>query len=80
MVCPIIEESDKLEVASAEETYERLSTGELSGLRLALLHGRLSSAEKEAVMARFRVGQALTYWWPRRSSRSAWTFRTQPPW
>ena len=57
VVCPIIEESDKLEVASAEETYERLSTGELSGLRLALLHGRLSSAEKEAVMARFRVGQ-----------------------
>jgi ATP-dependent DNA helicase RecG len=57
VVCPLIEESDKLEVASAEETFERLSTGELAGLRLALLHGRLSSAEKEAVMSRFRRGE-----------------------
>jgi ATP-dependent DNA helicase RecG len=56
-VCPLIEESEKLEVASAEETYERLSHGELSGLRLGLLHGRLPSAEKDAVMDRFRRGE-----------------------
>ena len=57
VVCPLIEESDKLEVASAEETYARLSAGELAGLRLGLLHGRLPSAEKEAVMDRFRPGE-----------------------
>ena len=57
VVCPLIEESEKLEVASAEETYARLSAGELSGLRLGLLHGRLSSGEKEAVMDRFRRGE-----------------------
>jgi ATP-dependent DNA helicase RecG len=54
VVCPLIEESEKLEVASAQETYERLSAGELKGLRLGLLHGRLPSAEKEAVMEKFR--------------------------
>jgi ATP-dependent DNA helicase RecG len=57
VVCPLIGESEKLEAASAEETYERLEAGELSGLRLGLLHGRLPAAEKEAVMGRFRAGE-----------------------
>jgi ATP-dependent DNA helicase RecG len=56
VVTPLIEESDKLEVASAEETYTRLRAGELEGLRLGLLHGRLPAAEKEAVMERLRSG------------------------
>ena len=34
VVCPLIEESEKLEVASAQETFDRLVAGELSGLRL----------------------------------------------
>jgi ATP-dependent DNA helicase RecG len=54
VVCPLIEESEKLEVSSAEETFARLARDELKGLRLGLLHGRLPSAEKEAVMDRFR--------------------------
>ncbi|HEX3087825.1 MAG TPA: ATP-dependent DNA helicase RecG, partial [Ilumatobacteraceae bacterium] len=54
VVCPLIDESEKLEVASAQETYDRLSAGELKGLRLGLLHGRLPSSEKEAVMDKFR--------------------------
>jgi len=57
VVCPLIEESEKLEVASAEETFERLAHGELAGLRIGLLHGRLPAAEKEAVMDRFRSGR-----------------------
>ncbi len=57
VVCPLIGESDKLEVASAEETFQRLEADELSGLRLGLLHGRLPAAEKEATMASFRDGQ-----------------------
>jgi ATP-dependent DNA helicase RecG len=56
VVTPLIEESDKLQVASAQETFDRLSAGELRGLRLGLLHGRLAGAEKEAVMEQFRQG------------------------
>ena len=58
VVCPLIEESETLEVRSAEETYARLSNDELAGLRLGLLHGRLTSAEKEQVMTLFRAGDA----------------------
>ena len=54
VVCPLIDESEKLEVASAQETFDRLAAGELKGLRLGLLHGRLPSSEKEAVMEQFR--------------------------
>jgi ATP-dependent DNA helicase RecG len=57
VVCPLIEESEKLEVASAQDTFDRLVSGELKGLRLGLLHGRLPSSEKEAVMDRFRTGE-----------------------
>jgi len=56
VVCPLIGESEKLEVASAEETFERLAADELVGLRLGLLHGRLTPSEKEATMGAFRQG------------------------
>jgi ATP-dependent DNA helicase RecG len=57
VVCPLVEESEKLEVASAEETFSRLAAGELHGLRLGLLHGRMAAADKEAVMEQFRSGR-----------------------
>ena len=57
VVCPLIEESEKLEVRSAEATYAELEPGPLAGLRLALLHGRMRPAEKEVTMELFRSGQ-----------------------
>jgi ATP-dependent DNA helicase RecG len=57
VVTPLIEESDKLEVRSAEDTFAELAAGELEGLRLGLLHGRLGSADKEATMHQFREGR-----------------------
>ena len=57
VVCPLIDESEKLEVASAEETFTRLAEGELAGLRLGLLHGRLGPAEKQLTMDLFRAGR-----------------------
>ena len=57
VVCPLIDESEKLEVASAEETFHRLSLVDLRGLRLGLLHGRLPAAEKSETMDRFRRGE-----------------------
>ncbi|MDG2113407.1 MAG: ATP-dependent DNA helicase RecG [Actinomycetota bacterium] len=57
VVCPLIEESDKLDASSAQATYDELVAGELEGLRLGLLHGRLKGAEKELTMERFRSGE-----------------------
>lgn len=54
VVCPLVEESDKLEAASAESTHERLANGPLATLRLGLLHGRMTPAEKQATMDAFR--------------------------
>ncbi|MGI9604937.1 MAG: ATP-dependent DNA helicase RecG [Acidimicrobiales bacterium] len=56
VVCPLIDASDKIEVRSATETWEELTGGELHGLDVGLLHGRMSSAEKDAVMTAFRAG------------------------
>jgi ATP-dependent DNA helicase RecG len=56
VVCPLIEESEKLEVRSAEETFDELSREELRDLRLALLHGRMPSGDKEKTMSLFRSG------------------------
>ena len=56
VVCPLIEESEKLEVASAQTVFDELSAGELNGHSVGLLHGRMSPSDKEATMERFRSG------------------------
>jgi ATP-dependent DNA helicase RecG len=47
----------KKNLRSATEMFDELRTGALSGLRLGLLHGRLSADEKEVTMARFHRGE-----------------------
>ena len=54
IICPLIEESDKLEAKAAADEYERLQEEIFPDLRLALLHGRMKTEEKEAVMSAFR--------------------------
>ncbi len=56
VVYPVIEES-KLELKAAVAEYQRLSKDIFPALRLGLLHGRLSSEEKEDVMQRFRKNE-----------------------
>ena len=56
VVCPLIEESPKVEAAAAEATYEELRAGDLADLRVGLLHGRLPASEREPIMASFRRG------------------------
>jgi len=56
IVYPVIEES-KLELKAAMEEYQRLSSEVFPKLKLGLLHGRLSSEEKEEVMQRFRKNE-----------------------
>ncbi|HVE47687.1 MAG TPA: ATP-dependent DNA helicase RecG [Acidimicrobiales bacterium] len=56
VVCPLVEESERIQARSASEEYERLGREELAALELGLLHGQMGSKDKEAVMARFRDG------------------------
>lgn len=52
-VCPLVEESETLQLQTAEETFERLQV-ELEGVRVALVHGRLKSDEKNQIMTDFK--------------------------
>lgn len=53
VVCPLIEASEESDLPSAEEVYEELAHGIFYGISCGLLHGRMKSAEKEAVMSAF---------------------------
>ncbi len=57
VVCPLIEESEKMQVASAEQTHAELTENELLGMKVGLLHGRLSGSEKHEIMKAFRSGE-----------------------
>lgn len=54
-VCPLVEESDQLDAQAAEETARVLAEA-LSELRVGLVHGRMTSREKDSVMTRFKAG------------------------
>ena len=55
-VCPLIEESEKLQLQTAVDTFERLRA-ELPGLSVGLVHGRLKGEEKARVMGDFAAGK-----------------------
>jgi ATP-dependent DNA helicase RecG len=57
VICPLIDESDKLQVRAAEQMAEHLQKDVFPDLRVGLLHGRMKPAEKEAVMEAFRAGE-----------------------
>ncbi len=54
-VCPLVEESDLLDLTAAEERFESLKEA-IGGDRVGLIHGRMPSQEKDAVMERFYAG------------------------
>ncbi|MDZ7269200.1 MAG: ATP-dependent DNA helicase RecG [candidate division KSB1 bacterium] len=56
VVFPLVEETEKSDLAAARESYEALRQGIFRDLHPALLHGRMKAAEKEAVMAAFKTG------------------------
>ncbi|WP_119966985.1 ATP-dependent DNA helicase RecG [Simplicispira lacusdiani] len=55
-VCPLIEESEALDLSNATATHQELSEA-LPGVMVGLLHSRMPAAEKKAVMALFSAGQ-----------------------
>ncbi len=56
VVCPLVEESGRIEAASAVSERDRLASTHLAGLRVGLLHGQMRGEDKELVMAQFRGG------------------------
>jgi ATP-dependent DNA helicase RecG len=54
-VCPLIEESEALQLATANDTYA-LMQNEFPELKIGLVHGRMKPSEKQAVMAKFSAG------------------------
>jgi ATP-dependent DNA helicase RecG len=57
IVCPLIDETDKLEATAVKEEAEILRTRVFPEFKLGLLHGKLKSAEKEQIMNAFRAGE-----------------------
>jgi ATP-dependent DNA helicase RecG len=57
VICPLVEDSEKIEATSAVEERTRLALHELRGLSVGLLHGQMKSPEKEEVMRQFRSGE-----------------------
>ncbi len=56
VVYPVIEESEKTDLKAATTMFQRLSEGAFAGKRVALLHGRVPSAERDSTMRAFRDG------------------------
>lgn len=57
VICPLVEESERIEATSAVEERTRLALEELRGLSVGLLHGQMKGTEKDEVMAQFRTGE-----------------------
>jgi ATP-dependent DNA helicase RecG len=57
IICPLVEESEKIEAKAAVEEHRRLQNQIFPNLRLGLLHGRMKGEEKEGVMGQFVRGE-----------------------
>ncbi len=58
VVCPAVEESESMNVKSAELWAETLRTAVFPNLRVSLLHGQMKGSDKEQIMSAFAAGQA----------------------
>ena len=57
VVCPLVEGSETMLARAAEDEAARLRAGELRGYEVGCVHGRLKTAERRDVMARFKAGE-----------------------
>lgn len=57
VICPLIEESEKLEVKSVTKEYQKLSQKIFPNLKIAMLHGQLKPKEKEEIMKKLKNNQ-----------------------
>ena len=57
IVYPLVEESEKIDLKAAAESFRQLRDELLPGISMGLIHGQMPSDEKERVMGEFRSGQ-----------------------
>lgn len=57
VVCPLIDESDKLELKAVEKEYERLANSVFPDLNVSFIHGRLPQQDKNKIMEDFRLNK-----------------------
>jgi ATP-dependent DNA helicase RecG len=57
VICPLVEESEKIKAVAAVEEYDRLQSQIFPDLKLGLLHGRMRTDEKETIMRDFHGGE-----------------------
>jgi len=57
VVCPLVEDSEKIDAQSAVELYEELMQKEFKDIKCGLVHGKMKAADKEAVMSAFYSGE-----------------------
>jgi ATP-dependent DNA helicase RecG len=58
VICPLIEESEALDVKNATEIYEHLNEYYAPNYQVSLLHGKMKNAEKETIMEEFKNNQS----------------------
>ena len=56
VVCPLVEESETLNIKSATELYDELKENEFKDFNIELLHGKMKSSDKDEIMMRFKNG------------------------
>ncbi|MCS5571124.1 MAG: helicase-related protein, partial [Pseudomonadales bacterium] len=57
VVCPLVEESDKVDLKAAKQTFDHLATSVFPNHRVGLVHGRLKETEKDRIMLGFVAGE-----------------------
>lgn len=54
IITPLVDSSEKIEAASVEKTFKSLSTGSLSSLRVASVHGKMKADDQKIIMQAFK--------------------------
>lgn len=54
IVCPLVEESENLDIQDAENLYKELKKGIYKGFKVGLIHGRMGADEKDEIMKKFK--------------------------
>ena len=57
IVCPLVEESESLDLEAATELYERLKNREMKQISVGMVHGKMKGAAKDEVLRRFRSNE-----------------------